>query len=71
MRSMFDGTGAKNSNLILDLSTFDFTNVISYNAMFVMFSTTKTIYVKDAEAQSWILDKGFSNLSEDNVLIKS
>lgn len=71
MTSMFYYTGHDNSNLELDLSTFDFTNVTSYVSMFGEFSSTKKIYVKDSADQAWILDKGFSELSSSNVLIKS
>lgn len=71
MNRMFSGTGNANSNLVLDLTTFTFDKVDSYTNMLSGFSSTKTIYVKDSAAQSWILNKGFANLSTSNVLIKS
>ena len=71
MFGMFWETGYSNSSFILDLSTFTFDNVTSYGGMFNGFKTTQKIYVKNAADQTWILDKGFSNLSTTNVLIKS
>ena len=72
MSYMFSFTGFSNNNLILDLSTFDFSNVISYFDIFYCMTTTKKIYVKDAAAQSWIINNsGNSALTTSNVLIKT
>ena len=71
MSYMFSLAGYSNSNLELDLSSFDFSNVTDYERIFQQFKTSQKIYVKDASDQSWILNKGFSNLSTNNVLIKS
>ena len=72
MSSMFYSTGYKNNSLVLDLSTFDFSNVTSYSNIFRYFKTTQKIYVKDATAQNWIItNSGNSNLTTSNVLIKT
>jgi len=71
MMAMFDRAGYSTNNLILDLTTFTFDNVTSYTDMFgASFKTTQKIYVKNTSDQTWILDKGFTNLSTSNVLIK-
>jgi len=70
MSYMFSLAGYSNNNLELDLSSFDFSSVTDYEGMFQQFKTTQKIYVKDATIQAWILDKGFTNLSQSNVLIK-
>ena len=74
MNRMFSGTGNANSNLVLDLTTFTFDNLTtasSYEQMFWNFTPAKKIYVANVTQKSWILDKGFTNLSTSNVLIKS
>ena len=71
MSVMFSGTGYSNSTLVLDLSDFTFDNVTSYTSMFYGFTSTKTIYVANTTQQSWLVDKGFSNVTSSNVLIKS
>ena len=68
---MFSGIGYADSNLILDLSTFTFDKVTNYNYVFEGFTTTKKIYVANTTQQSWVLGKGFTNVTSDNVLIKN
>ena len=71
MSYMFADTGAANDYLELDLSTFDFTNVESYEAIFLDMNTTGLIWVKDSTAQNWIItNSGNSNLRTSNVLVK-
>ena len=71
MRSMFDRTGIKSqTNFTLDLSSGNFNNVTNNTSMFYDFPTSKaTIYVKDAEAQQWIIAQN-SGFNASNVLIK-
>ena len=70
---MFQYTGYNNSNLELDLSTFDFSKVTSYNNMFIGIKTTGKIWVKDADDQAWVIShRGTNtNLTTSNVLIKT
>ena len=69
---MFGHTGEKNNNLVLDLSSFDFNNVTTYDGIFSGMTSSKKIYVKDADAQNWILSRyTMGTLSTNNVLIKN
>ena len=66
--------GAKNSTsenpFTIDLSAGNFANVTGNGAMFSSFGNNKaTIYVKDAEAQAWIISQN-NNFNATNVLIK-
>ena len=70
MLNMFYNVGSNNPNLVLDLSNFDFTNVTSYNDMFLGWTSSKKIYVKNATDQAWVIARN-SNLTTSNVLIKS
>ena len=39
--------------------------------MFLGFKTTGKLYVKNTSDQSWIVGKGFTNVTSSNVLVKS
>ena len=71
MVSMFQYVGNKSqNNFTLDLSAGNFSNVTNNSSMFYSFPTSKaTIYVKDAEAQQWIMAQN-SGFNASNVLIK-
>ncbi len=72
MSNMFYQTGHSDTTFTLDLSTFNFSSVTNYSDIFNSWSTTQTIYVRDATAQSWIINNGGdSNLTTANVLIKT
>ena len=69
---MFGHTGEKNTNLVLDLSSFDFSKVTTYEGIFSGMVPSKKIYVKDVEAQNWILSRyTMGTLSTSNVIIKN
>jgi len=59
MIGMFYQTGYNNSNLILNLRTFNFDNVTSYDNIFTDSKTTQTAYIKNATDKTWVSDKGF------------
>ncbi len=61
--------GRRNNPFILDLTTFDFSNVTSYEGIFWNVSSNITIWVKDATAQAWVVARE-ANLTTSNVLIK-
>ena len=69
MIEMFSKTGYANDNLILDLSNLTFNSVKSYGN-FLNIKETQTIYVKSGTEKNWILDKNFTGVSSDNVIIK-
>ena len=71
MNWLFSYAGYANNNFELDLTGFSFDNVTNYVDMFQNFKTTQKIYVKNTSDQSWILDKGFTNLSTNNVIVRS
>jgi len=71
MDSMFWYTGYHNNNLILDLSSFSFSNVNNYSNIFFGMNSSKKIYVKDVTDRDWIINNsGNSFLTTSNVLIK-
>ena len=71
VKFMFRNIGYNSQiNFTLDLSAGNFSNVINNGNMFRSFPTSKaTIYVKDAEAQQWIMAQN-SGFNASNVLIK-
>ena len=71
MWKAFSNVGSKSqTNFILDLSAGNFNNVTDNVQTFYGFPTAKaTIYVKDAEAQQWIIAQN-SGFNASNVLIK-
>ncbi len=72
MPYMFNYTGYSNNTFEIDLSTFDFSNVTTFSAMFDGWRTTNKIWVKDANDQNWIITNGGnSNLTTSNVLIET
>ena len=78
MRRMFNGTGKSNDNFELDLTSFTFEQVTEYstflggtNLMETAFNTLHKVYVKNASDQAWILDKGFANVTSDNIIIRN
>jgi len=68
MSYMFNYTGYANNSLVLDLTQLTFDKVSSYGS-FINPKATTTVKVKSATERNWILSKGFSNLSENNVII--
>ena len=68
---MFMNTGRNvQTNFIRNLNSWDTSKVTEMMYMFANFPTSKaTIYVKDAEAQQWVIAQN-SNFSASNVLIK-
>ena len=84
--SNFDTSNVTNMNYMfyycyvletLDISNFDFTKVTSFSSMFAncgkSLSSPTTVYVKDEEAQNWILTNSNgrpSTWSTANVIIK-
>ena len=69
MIRLFENTGFANNNLVLDLSTLDFSSVTNFNNIFNNVKASTTIYVKDEAAQAWVI-ASHSNLTSSNVLIK-
>jgi len=59
MGNMFSSIGGNNSNLILDLRTFDFDKVTNFSNIFFSSKTTYTAYVKNAADKTLISEKGF------------
>ena len=70
MDNMFSSIGFANTKLVLDLHTFDFTSVTSYNNIFSGIRTTSKVYVKDSTARTWVIAR-HNNLTTSNVLIKT
>ena len=70
MSYMFYDMGYLNNNLMLDITMFNFDKVTIYDDMF-NYKISQSLYVNNVDAQKWILDKEFINLSSDNVLIKN
>lgn len=69
MRNMFWGTGGKSDKFILDLSNLSFDSVTEYTN-FINTKTTTTIYVKSEVERNWILDKNFTGVNSNNVIVK-
>ena len=69
MTNMFFSTGNKNDNLVLDLSNLSFDSVTEYTN-FINTKTTTTIYVKSEVEKNWILDKKFTGVNNDNIIVK-
>ena len=72
MRFMFSSTGrSTTNNFTLDLAAGDFNNVTSNSSMFSQFPGSKaTIYVKDTDAQNFIISQDTSMFNTTNVKIK-
>ena len=60
---------AATSNLVLDLSNLTFDSIESYTN-FIATTQTTVIYVKSETEKNWILDKNFTGVSSDNVIVK-
>ncbi len=70
MTYMFYYTGYANSSFVLDLTSYDFSNVTSYDNMFYGLRSSIRIWVKDANDQAWVIARR-SDFSTSNVLIKN
>ena len=53
----------------IDLTQFNFAKITSYTN-FIATKQTTVIYVKSEADKNWILDKNFSGVSSDNVIVK-
>ena len=67
--NMFVTTGYATDNLVLDLSNLSFDSVVDYTH-FINTKTTTTIYVKSDIERNWILDKNFTGVNSNNVIVK-
>ena len=71
MSNMFGYTGYTNNNLELDLTMFTFDNVTNFDSMFNDFKSTQKIYVKNQSDKDWLVGKGFSSVTNNNVIVRS
>jgi len=71
MDGMFYNIGYTYNSFELDLSQFTFDNVTSYTDMFYDFKSTQKIYVKNESDKAWLIGKGFSNVTNSNVIVAS
>ena len=53
------------------LTTFTFENVTNYTNMFSILKSTQNIYVKNENDKAWLVGKGFSGITNDNVIVAS
>jgi len=60
MEGIFYRTGYGNTKLILNLRTFSFDKVTSYDNIFASSKATQIAYVKSATDKTWVSDKGFA-----------
>ena len=70
IENLFNQTGYANDNLILDLTNLNFDSAKSYGN-FLNIKETQTIYVKSETEKNWILDKNFTGVSSNNVIVKT
>ena len=70
IENLFNQTGYANDNLVLDLSNLTFDSARSYGN-FLNIKETQTIYVKSETEKNWILDKNFTGVSSNNVIVKT
>jgi len=71
MSYMFYATGRGSTEFMLDLTRFTFDNLTNYTDMFYNFKTTQKIYVKNASDKAWLIGKGFSGVTNNNVIVRS
>ena len=67
--NLFSEIGYNATNLVLDLSNLTFDSIESYTN-FIATKQTTVIYVKSETEKNWILDKNFTGVSSDNVIVK-
>ena len=56
---MFNNTAKSADNLVLNLRTMAFNDIVKHKDMFGSSKTTTTIYVKDTQAATWIRERGY------------
>ena len=72
MRFMCKEIALANNYFELDLSSFDFSNVTYSTSMLSDYKSTQKIYVKNETERRWIINNSSnSNITTNNVLIKS
>lgn len=73
LHSAFALTGRDSGNFYIDFSGFDFTNFAptDYGIMLSGWKSTYKIYVMNEGSKNWFINKKFTNITENNVLIKN
>ena len=57
--------------VVKEVTIFTFDNVTNYTNMFSSLKSTQKIYVKNENDKAWLVGKGFSGITNDNVIVRS
>ena len=71
LSQMFQSVGYSNDNLELDLNTLRFTSKTNYQDIFNGLKASQKIWVYNTSNLNWVINAGNSNLTTNNVFIKS